>query len=121
MLLKEDYEELVKKTTYACYPYDTNSYKLTASGAILDAIRYCKPVIYIKNDYFDSVFKNVGNIGFSCNSEEEFIQKIHDVNDNFDIAVYNVQRENLKRLTNRFSLETFSKNLENILRNIIGF
>lgn len=38
--------------------YDTTDYKLTASGAIFDAIKYNKPILSVRNDYFEEVAKD---------------------------------------------------------------
>jgi hypothetical protein len=42
--------------------YDTNGYKLTASGSILEAIWNEKPIIALSNEYFKYLFDKYGEI-----------------------------------------------------------
>ncbi|MCM1321064.1 MAG: glycosyltransferase [Bacteroides sp.] len=115
MILQEDFDEAVSSATYACFAYSSSSYKFTASGAVLDAIRFLKPIIYIKNSYFDGIFKDAGNIGWRCEDECEFIETIERIDKNPDEKLYAEQRENLKKLQGRFSTQTVQKQIEKIL------
>lgn len=56
--------------------YDTKSYKLTASGAILEAIWNEKPIIALKNAYFEYLFKKFGDMGILCNTVEELCMQL---------------------------------------------
>ena len=117
---KDEFDELIKETTYACYPYPTNSYRLTASGAVLDAIRFLKPIIYIANDYFDSIFEGAGNIGYRCKNEAEFIRIIQELDNSDRTIEYKNQVENLKSLQQKFGKENIKKQLNKILDSIEG-
>lgn len=117
---KDEFDELIKKTTYACYPYPTNSYRLTASGAVLDAIRFLKPIIYIANDYFDSIFEGAGNIGYRCKNETEFIRLIQELDNSDRTIEYKNQVENLKKLQQKFGKENIKNQLQKILNSIEG-
>lgn len=117
-LEKEKFNELIEKITYACFPYPSDSYKLTASGAILDAIRFLKPIIYIKNDYFDGIFEDSGDIGYRCENEKEFCNTIELLDHQVDVERYNLQMKNLKALQTKFRQETVSIQLENIMRDL---
>lgn len=117
-LVKKQFNDLIEKITYACFPYPSDSYKLTASGAVLDAIRYLKPIIYIKNDYFDGIFDGSGDIGYRCKDEKEFCDTIHFLDQNTNIEQYNLQVKNLKLLQNKFKEETVMNQMKNIMSNI---
>ena len=117
-IAKDEFDDLIKATTYACYPYPSNSYRLTASGAVLDAIRFLKPIIYIANDYFDSIFEGAGNIGYRCVDEAEFIKVIEELDNTDRSIVYNVQVENLKRLQLKFSQDNVKRQLKQVLNSI---
>ena len=57
------------------YLYPTSSYKLTASGAILDAIKLKKPIICLNNDYFKYIMQNDA-IGYMANNIYEIADTI---------------------------------------------
>lgn len=115
MLSYKDFNDALSSITYACYPYASNSYKFTASGAIFDAIKYLKPIIYIKNDYFDSIFENIGNIGYRCEDEEDFIKKIQEIDGADTTETYISQIENLKKVQHNFTKEKIGKDLNKII------
>lgn len=116
MISRELFDESMKRITYACFPYPSDTYKFTASGAVLDAIIYLKPIIYIKNDYFDGIFEDAGDIGYRCKDEKEFIETIRSLDNNPDKSRYLIQVDNLKKLQNKFSVE----NVENQLKSIVS-
>lgn len=119
-LNKNYFDSLIEKITYACFPYPCDSYKLTASGAVLDAIRHLKPIIYIGNDYFDGIFEFSGDIGYRCRNEKEFCDTIHFLEQHVDIARYRFQVENLKVLQNKFQKDAVAAQLENIIDRILN-
>lgn len=49
---------------YILYFYYPDSYRLIASGAIFDAITAGKPVIALRNDFFDYLFRKFGEFGY---------------------------------------------------------
>lgn len=51
-LPREKFEEKIKELDCTLYFYPKDSYKLTASGAVFDAVKLHKPIIAYRNDYF---------------------------------------------------------------------
>lgn len=51
----EDFEDMINNLDYILFLYDKDSYKLTASGAIFDAVKYHIPFIALNNDYFSYI------------------------------------------------------------------
>lgn len=51
--------------------YPTDTYRLIASGAILDCLRFRRPVIALRTDYFDYLFRKFGAFGYLANNLEE--------------------------------------------------
>lgn len=47
------FEAQIQSLDFILYLYPQNSYKFTASGAIMDAVKLGKPIISFHNDYFD--------------------------------------------------------------------
>lgn len=65
-LTREEMEERVANLDCVLYFYPSNSYKLIASGAIFDPISMRIPVIAIKNDFFEYVFKEIKYPAYLC-------------------------------------------------------
>lgn len=57
-LHRDDFEKQINQLDFILYLYPKDSYKLTASGAIMDAVKMHKPIICIKNDYFEYLMGN---------------------------------------------------------------
>lgn len=72
----EDFEKNIKALDIILFLFGSDTYKLTASGALADAIRFSKPVIAIKNDYFSWVFEQCGNLGFLGKDLEDVVSYI---------------------------------------------
>lgn len=60
--------------------YKPGSYKLTASGAVLEAIWNQKPIFALKNAYFEYLFETYGALGKLFDNEFELAQYLN----NFD-------------------------------------
>lgn len=119
MISRKLFDESLEKITYACFPYPSDTYRFTASGAVLDAIIYLKPIIYIKNDYFDGIFEKSENIGYRCENEEDFIKTIKEIDSHPDIDCYKKQIENLKKLQSKFYINTIENQLKSILTAVL--
>ena len=72
-LERERYEELVGSIDYALLLYDQEAYRLTASGAFMDAVSFAKPVIALHNPFFQRYFSALGDIGFLCSTVDEIL------------------------------------------------
>lgn len=55
----------------ALFFYPENSYKLTASGAVFDAINHMKILIVLENDYFIYLFNKCGRLGYLCTNIDQ--------------------------------------------------
>ena len=102
-----DYErnKLLVQIDYALFTYKLNSYKYTASGALIDAINFEKPIIALSNDYVKSYFDIYGNIGYLCNSYEELKNKIITITKNFPKEEYEIQVKNIQNIKKRENLK----------------
>lgn len=118
MLAQNEFDGAISKVTYACFPYRNNTYKFTASGAVLDAVRFAIPVIYIQTNFFDYIFRDAGNIGYACADEEDFIHTIQRIDENCDSRIYEEQVQNLKKLQKNFSLEKIGDEFKKIVENL---
>ena len=90
----------ITQLDYILYLYPVNSYKLTASGAIMDALKLEKPILSLYNDFFNALLKD-NPIGYIKGSVEELAEVIKNlipptVNNNFS--------ENFKVLREKVSI-----------------
>ena len=68
---RKEFLDRLKELDFLLFLYPLDSYKLTASGAIMDAIDWGIPILAIKNDYFCSIFENYGSFGYLVNNKYE--------------------------------------------------
>lgn len=68
---RKEFLDRLKELDFLLFLYPLDSYKLTASGAIMDAIEWGIPILAIKNDYFCNMFENYGSFGYLVNNKYE--------------------------------------------------
>lgn len=66
-LPRTQYDELIAEMDALYFPYSSNTYRVSASGAVYEAISKQKPIISTKNDYFKSIFSQFGEMGYLFN------------------------------------------------------
>lgn len=76
-LTREEFDQRIDKLDFLLFLYPRLSYKMTASGAILDAINRGKPIIAIRNDYFEYLFQKYGSFGFLVDDIEEMVDLLN--------------------------------------------
>lgn len=99
----EEYNAYVQSMDAMLLLYDTNSYKLTASGAILESIWSEKPVIALRNAYFEYLFTKYGDLGILCNDIETLVKGIDKFNVN---SIYKKNVVIAKNSLNPVSVQT---------------
>jgi hypothetical protein len=109
MLPRYEFDNQIMELNYSLFFYDNSFYKLCASGAFFDAIKFDKPIFALKNDFFEYYFEKLGNIGFLFSNLDEMKDQIAlIINGNFH-NVYYIQVENLKRAKQTLSIENISR------------
>lgn len=111
MLPREDYEKYINDLDYILFFYPKDSYKLTASGAIFDAIAYHKPVIALSNDYFSYIFDKCGEIGYLCSDLNDIKQTIISIGENAS-DVYDQMVNQIIKSKMVFSYEEIAKDVK---------
>lgn len=108
-LSRSEFDKYVEKLDYILFFYGNDKYKLIASGAIFDAIKYKKPIIALENTYFRYLTNKFGEIGFLCKDINHMSEIISNLTKSgkidFDFSNY------YQNLTQR----SFSANLKNII------
>lgn len=88
-LCRSQYDQRLSELDYILFFYNSDSYKITASGAIMDALAACKPIIALRNDYFEYLFKKFGPFGYLADSIDQMVDitkrvSIGELNAKFD-------------------------------------
>jgi len=84
--------------------YPNSSYELIASGAVLDAINIKKPILALKNNYFNYLFDKFGAFGYLAESVQELILIIETIEKKNRIFDFDTIQNNLnvKNITKSF-------------------
>ncbi len=111
-LNREELYQLVTQLDVILYLYSKDSYSLTASGAIFDAIDCERPILALKNDYFEYIFNKVGTLGYLANNMDELKEELIQLKNG---KRYNV---NFKLAKEYLGVKNISKELQRELINI---
>ncbi len=108
-LSRSEFDNYVEKLDYILFFYGNDKYKLIASGAIFDAIKYKKPIIALENTYFNYLTNKFGKIGYLCKDIKQMSKVIMQLSESgkneFDFSVYYIN----------LTQDKFSGNLKNII------
>jgi hypothetical protein len=96
-LSPDEYDTRAHQLTYAIGIADPDHYRLVASASFLDALRYGKPGIYLRNRYLEFYFEKLGDIGYLCASYDEVRDVVVSILEKFPEARYRRQCENIQR------------------------
>ncbi len=98
-------------------PYATGGYyELSASGALLDAITWLKPLIATRMPLTQHLFGEYGDIGYLCDNTEQMTESIEQVIKGFDEKRYEEQKERLKRARLARKPETLARHYREIIQ-----
>lgn len=114
LLEKNKFEEEILNLDYILILYPKNSYKLTASGVYFDCIKYNKPLLGLKNEYFEYMFKKYGEIGKLFESIDEIIEYLEQERYilNLDYNIFHDNMKNIKKFLNKNVEEQLNKIIE---------
>jgi hypothetical protein len=112
---QEAYEKYGKRIDYALFFYRPNSYELRASGAILDAFSFLKPIIVLKSPLSEYYFKKMGDIGYLCENRNAIKDTILDILETRPIDRYRQQQENILTQRVQFSPACVSLTFRSLL------
>lgn len=94
---REKYLNYLQQVHYMCLPYGEH-YIYTASGVLIDAIAYERPIIAMKIPLVENLLSQFGDIGHLCNNESEYFNAVSEIIKNVDNARYRRQVEALRSL-----------------------
>jgi len=81
---------------FVVLPHQAASYTLTASGVLLDAIAWQKPVIARRIPIFEAMFERHGDIGYLFSDDSELKAIVEQILQTADRSRYRIQLQNLR-------------------------
>ncbi len=101
---REKYDAEIAALDYVVFAYAPDSYRLTASGAVFDALNMRKPVIALRNDYFADVLHLP--VGYMADSAAEMAEVIERLTASYPEAPdYEIFTGNIDRLRAYYEVE----------------
>jgi hypothetical protein len=97
-LSRPKFVEQLQRLHYVCLPLQPGYYGLSASGALIDAITWLKPIIATPVPIIVDLFSRFGDIGFLCDDLDAMRIAIGSLSSNLDQARYDRQVANLGRI-----------------------
>jgi glycosyltransferase involved in cell wall biosynthesis len=95
---RRDFSAGIKKLHYICLPYDRAQYRWSASGVLMDAVFWEKPVIARALPYVKRLFREFGPIGYLFEEDREYEEILRQLMNHFPRAAYLRQVANLRRI-----------------------
>ncbi len=113
-LTREQIDGIAARCDYALFYYTNDHYKLCASGAFFDAVRYGMPILCLQNDFFASYFEKYGDLGYLFRDTDELNAKLADLIRDFpsEREHYMRQAANVSGLRQALSVENITRQLE---------
>lgn len=96
-LTRTAFVERLSHMHYVFLPYKSEYYHLSASGALLDAITWLKPIIANRTPVVADMFEQFGDIGHLCDDIPGMSRVLHAIMRDMDEARYAGQVEALRR------------------------
>jgi hypothetical protein len=109
-LKRDEYNKRLGDIDYFIFFYDHRSYNYTASGSVFDVINFEKPMIALKNKYFEYLFRKYGEFGVLVNSIDEMKDLIREIINNG----FNLQYD-FNTIKRKLSHDKIAKELNSII------
>lgn len=92
----DEFQRRANALTYSVWLAQPEHYRLTASATFIDSLAYMKPGIYLRNPFVEYYFDKMGDIGYLCDTFEDVLSTIKSILDDFPLARYKQQKENIR-------------------------
>jgi glycosyltransferase involved in cell wall biosynthesis len=94
-LPREVFDSELAQLHYVVLPYNMDYYGLSASGVLLDVLRWRKPVVAFDTPVVRELAERFGDIGYICADEDEMAAVVQRLLAGHDPQRYQAQRRNL--------------------------
>lgn len=112
---QKEFEFEISKLNFIVFFYDNKAYELCASGAIFEAIRMNVPIISIKNDFFEWLFKSFGEMGFLCDDLKGIEYVVNKLKNGEYVDEIESFKKNIVQFKSKNDLNILSLSLKNII------
>lgn len=111
MLSKASFNEKIAALDYVVFFYSDENYRFCSSGAILDAINHQIPILSLKNQGFEVIFRHApGPIGYLCEDVEEMAKLLREkILAKEEQEKYREMQLNLGKLKDNYTLDQVRK------------
>lgn len=96
-LPRETFTLGLRRLHYVCVPYHGAHYALSASGVLVDAISFAKPIITLRQPITTSLFEEHGDVGYLCEGTDDMLAQVCGLMERKDAARFGRQRDNMRR------------------------
>jgi hypothetical protein len=115
-LTRIEFIRSIMRLHYIVLPHQPASYTLTASGVLLDAMAWEKPVIARKIPIFEAMFERYGDIGYLFSDDSELKAIVEQILRTADKSRYRTQVLNLQSARKSRAPETLAETYRDICR-----
>jgi glycosyltransferase involved in cell wall biosynthesis len=116
-LMRDEFIRSIMPLHFIVLPHQPASYRLTASGVLLDAMAWGKPVIARKIPIFEAMFQRHGDIGYLFSDDSELKIIVEQILQTPDKSRYRNQVLNLRSARKSRSPETLAETYRQICMN----
>jgi hypothetical protein len=96
-LPRAEFVRRIARLHYVLLPFRPGYYELAASGALIDAVTWLKPVLAMPVGFVEALFAEAGDIGHLCAGEDDLLGTLETLVTAPDPARYAAQVEALRR------------------------
>ena len=108
-LPRDQFERSLSEVHYVCIPYHGQYYEYAASGVLMDAIAFGKPVIAIQTPLLKDLLKRYGPIGHVFTDKRELAQFVAHLRSRHDPEEYRMFKKNMQLIVEDRSVSVLAK------------
>lgn len=114
-LPREEFIRRLKALHYVLLPFRPGYYDLAASGALIDAVTWLKPVIATRAGFVGDFFAGAGDIGYLCDDAQQMRSRLEALLADPDPARYAAQVAALRAERDRRTPDTLAETYRRII------
>jgi hypothetical protein len=114
---RDEYERNVKETDIAFFSLSGKNYSYIMSGALLDALVFRKPIIFMRSLHVEKLLVEFGEIGLIVNDFDHMVQVLQSIFDRDKTIILRLNKILLNQLKiiDRFQPMTVGSNLRKLM------
>ncbi len=117
-LSDSEYENLFAEIHFIVFCYPVDAYDYGFSGVFLDAIRFCKPILALKNNLFSFYFRKYGEMGWLFDDLSDLEEFIANIQISGVETAYQNALANLEKARSQFHSDVVAGEMAELLKRI---